>query len=98
MCAVLEIFAESLKLHQGVAPVWKAKCKDLHGKMKDSRCVVLEIFVKSLKLHQGVAPVWKAKCKDLHGNKNDFRCVRRQDFRGIADIAPRVGPSVESKM
>ena len=45
-----------------------------------------------------VAPVWRAKCKEFIRKMKEFRCVRCGRFGGFAETAPRVGPSMESKM
>ena len=45
VCAVREICAESLKVHQGWTSVWKAKCKEFTQKVKDfSVCAVSEFW------------------------------------------------------
>ena len=43
-------------------------------------------------------PVCQAKCKGFVRKIKDFRCVRCGRFGEFAEIAPRVAPSMESKM
>ena len=56
------------------------------------------ILADSLKSHQEWTSVWRAKCKEFVKKIKDFRSVQCGRFGGIAEIAPRVAPSMDSKM
>ena len=56
------------------------------------------ILADSLKSHQEWTSVWRAKCKEFVKKIKDFRSVQCGRFGGFAEIAPRVAPSMDSKM
>ena len=85
------IFAPSQKVHQERAPVWRAKCKDFQTKMKDFRCVQRKCI----------------KSGPQHGEQNVRISSKDEGIQvrtalgivcAFAESAPRVGPSMESKM
>ncbi len=54
--------------------------------------------VGAQKLHLEWASVWRAKCKEFERKMKDFGVSDSGGQRGFAEIVPRVGLSMESKM